>query len=177
MAQQRIVCDAILSSDNQGGVIGDIDDDPDSPDTLWLSSDGSGNGSFHGSFSAVDAGNTLDGTQEFRVLARKDAPGGSDGTIAVYLYEAGVEVSVVAATAALTDTTAIYAGTWEAASLSDQSGADVEIWVDLAGGGGPQANRRAMEIGAIEWNASTVAAGAYNAIPVILHNYRNMGYG
>lgn len=175
MTQQRIVVDSILSADNQTGTIADIDDDPDSPDANWLAA-GTADSTFHGSFSAVNAGQALDGQQEFRVLARKTSPGGADPDIAIYLFESGTQVSVLAATAAVTDTTAVFVGTFQAASLADQTGSNVEIWVDMTGSGGAPAGRRGVEIGAIEWNASTVAAGSYNAIPTILHNYRNMGY-
>lgn len=174
MTQQRIVVDSILSADNQTGTIADIDDDPDSPDANWLAA-GTADSTFHGSFSAMDVADILEGQQEFRVLARKTSPGGADPDIAIYLFESGVQLSVIAATAAVTDTTAVFAGTWDAAALSDNTGANVEIWVDMTRSGGTPSGRRGVEIGAIEWNASAVTAGGYNPVPTILHMYGSMG--
>lgn len=176
MAQQRIVVDAILSADNMTGTIGDIDDDPDSPDANWVTADSTADSTFHGSFSAVNAGNTLDGTQEFRVQIRRNAAaGGNDPDIAVWLYEAGSAVSTIYTTANLSDATAVIAGTWETASLTDQTGADVEIWIDIGRSGGTPSGRRVIDIGAIEWNASTIALpSGSDLVAPIIQNYRNM---
>ena len=42
MATERQAPDAILAQTDLSGAVTDIDDDPDSPDGLWLSASGSG---------------------------------------------------------------------------------------------------------------------------------------
>jgi hypothetical protein len=164
MPNQRLAPDALLVQTNLAGAVGDIDDDPDSPDGAWLTHNG-GNGDTdcRVSFPTPTGNPTVGaGLQEFRVLIRKNASGGNSTTWSLALWENGSQVSVLATGTVTTTTGEVVAGTWNASALSGADGAQVECRLQQTGGGssGGGSNRRRIEIGAVEWNAEYTAAGA-----------------
>ena len=166
--------DAIVSSLNMTGVVGNIQDDPDSPDANWVVADSTANCQLAVSFGTPS--NTLEGDQEFRVLLRRIAPtGGNNPGAKLILQSAGVDAGTTASVS-LAAATTVFSHAWNVSDLSDPSGATVGLAVRILRSGGSGANRRVADVGAIEWNASVAAAGGtYNAVPTILHNFRNMG--
>ena len=99
--------------------------------------------------------NTGAGLQEFRLLVRKNLAGGNATTADVVLYENGSVVSTLLSGVSVTSLTGqILAATWDASLLSGINGAQVEVAMQQASGGstGSGANRRRIEVGAIEWN-------------------------
>jgi hypothetical protein len=65
---QQLFPDAILTQTNIGGAVGDIDEDPDSPDANWMA--GTGAVVLRVSFPTPTANLKAGFTQEFRVRAR-----------------------------------------------------------------------------------------------------------
>lgn len=159
MTLERLAPDAILASTNLSGSVTDIDDDPDSPDGLWLTAPGSNNNtnvrvSFPTPSGSLD---TTTDIQTVRVLVRKtnhsQAPFAT-----LFLYENGSQVKTLQAQTGITSTTGeIMSGTFSASEITNP--ANVEVYIDGVVGGGSPGNRASLEVGAIEWNAEVVAGG------------------
>jgi len=160
--QERLAPDAILLNDGWNGTVADIQDDPDSPDANWLTHDGVTNNktlqvSFPTPANPLTSGA---GLQEFRVLLRKvtsagvpDAGGGSPA-YTVELWENGALVATVAS-GNIAGGPVVVSGTWDAAGR-DATLIECVVTGGRAGGGG---TTRYVEVGAVEWNAETTAAG------------------
>lgn len=150
MASIRLAPDAILEQSNLTGAVAAIADDPDAPDSSWLTAASNNADSIvRVSFSTPPG--DLTGTQEFRVLVRRI--NGQTGTplCRVELYSAGVLVSTpVADTSVVSVTGVVLAGTFTATG----TGADIECRVYGTKSGGSPGARNTIEVGAIEWNAS-----------------------
>jgi hypothetical protein len=107
--------------------------------------------------------------QEFRARVRKTATSGNVTTYSLQLWEGGVQRAVLGTgTVTATNPGVVLAGTWDAATLADPSGAGVECRVQQTGGGanGGGSSRRRIEVGAVEWNATystTVAVAPASA--------------
>lgn len=160
MAAERIAPDAVLESTNYSPAIpiGDIDEDPDSPDGAWGAWDGNGNTICRTSFPTPTGGNPTGGAglQEFRVQIRKTSSGGNGADWSLQLYENGVIVGAALATGTTTalDPGEVVSGTWDAADLGTADGSLVECRLEqTAGGTGSPSGRRGIEVGALEWNA------------------------
>jgi hypothetical protein len=157
--------DAVLDSTNYSTLnVGDIDEDPDSPDGSWGTWDGNGNTICRTSF-GTPTGNPTAGAdlQEFRVRIRKTASGGNDPGWSLQLYENGVLDSTLA-TGTLTDSHldpgTVVSGTWDASSLGTADGSLVECRLEQTdGGSGSPGSRRGIEVGALEWNVDYTEAG------------------
>jgi hypothetical protein len=145
------------SANYTGAAIGDFDDDPDTT-TDYGNWDGNGNTDVRVSFGNPSGNNlkTGAGLQEFRIAGRKaDSTGGNTPTYDVELWESGVLVSVLTSGASWPDDTGktIISATWNASLLSDGTGDGVEVRIEQTDGAtGTPGNRRAIEIGGIEWN-------------------------
>lgn len=106
--------------------------------------------------------------QEFVAEVRKKGAG-SDPLARIELWESGVfKATVVADTPVSSTTLATLRGTWDAATLTDASGAGVELRVV----GTPQGAGSQLEVGAVEWNlgapvvhAGTVRIASQPALP------------
>lgn len=157
MAAERLAPDALLEQLNLSGSVTDVDDDPDSPDGAWLVHDGgNGNTICRVSFPSPTGNPTTgSGLQEFRVQIRKNSSGGNATPWSLQLWEAGVQVAELATGTVTTTTGEVVSGTWDASSLSGVDGAGVECRLEQTNGGasGSGANRRRIEVGAVEWNA------------------------
>lgn len=170
MAIQRVAPDAIVTPPTAGlnGVVSAIQDDPDSFDGNWLTTQANTSQNTicrvrFGSLSPVGQLNLGAGLQNFRILLRKNASGGNTCQVSVFLYENGVLLQTLATAITVSSLTgAVTQVTWNASALSDPTGVNVEVRVDQTTGGTNSAagNRRWVEIGAIEWNAD------YTATPV-----------
>ena len=154
MATERLAPDVILEVSNLTGVVGDIQDDPDSPDGNWLTA--SSNNVITDVRVSVPSptGNPTVGAdlQEFRVLFRQydEAQGGTpEGRIELWengvLIRAGSDVSVP-------DGGIVVGFTWNASELGTANGSLVEIKAVGTKSGGSPSNRNSTEVGAIEWN-------------------------
>jgi hypothetical protein len=92
--------------------------------------------------------------QAFRVLVRKTDT--ANPTVDIALYEAGSFVAtLVSATSVTSDTGQTVTATWDAALLSDPTGADVECYVYGHSNGVSQ-----VEIGAIAWDVTQGFTGS-----------------
>lgn len=151
MATARLAPDAILEQVNSSGSVAAIQDDPDAPDTSWLTCpDPTSNGAVRVSFPTPDG--TLTGSQEVRARVRPTAAGTSAGTAALELYENGVLVATLQASTTIS-ASQVLAGTFSAAQVTNP--ANVEARVNFVSGTGKASNRKSVEIGAIEWNATS----------------------
>ncbi len=90
--------------------------------------------------------------QSFKAYVRKDAAGGTNPTLRAYLYEDGVQRQDLGALTVTSETGQLLEWSWTGSNLTDQTGVDVELFleVDTLGVG---SNRRTVEYGAIEWCA------------------------
>lgn len=163
MATERLAPDAVLDSTNYLSLaLASIQDDPDSPDALWGAWD-TGNTTCRVSFPSPSGSLTPGaGLQEGRALIRK--AGGTGGNLPAWsleLWEAGALISVLASGTVSSETGTVVAGTFDASVLADPSGGAVELLLAQTDGGtGKPAERRGVEVGAIEWNAVYDDAGA-----------------
>lgn len=156
MATARLAPDAILEQVNSSGAVSAIQDDPDAPDTSWLTCpDPTSNGAVRVSFPTPDG--TLTGTQEVRARVRPTATGTNAGTAALELYENGVLVATLQAATTIS-ASQVLAGTFSAAQITNP--ANVEARVNFTSGSGKATGRKSVEIGAIEWNATSEVAQA-----------------
>ncbi len=183
MATEDLLADALVSDVNYeaGAVLADFNDDPDAdldstPD--YGDWDANGNTIVILGF-PTPTGNPRAGAglQTFRCAARKaDSTGANDVVWVMDVYEAGVLfiASIASGTWADSTTKTIVSGTWDATGLADASGADVEIRiVQTSGGTGQAANRRAVEVGGVEWNVDYTEGGGLS-IPIVMHHYKQM---
>lgn len=158
MAIERLAPDSILASQDLSGTVADIDDDPDSPDGAWLTAPGS-NTETSVRVSFPSPSGTLDGTanaQEIRALVRKTNHS-SNPFATLYLYENGSQVKILQAETSISSTTGqIFSGTFSASEINNP--ANVEVFIEAFVGGGSPSNRASMEVGAIEWNATTTGS-------------------
>lgn len=153
--------DAIYSSANYTAPsVLVIDDDPDSPDGLWLTWDTDGD-----TLLAVDfptpTGNPRVGAglQQFRVWVRKTGSGGNTTTGEIRLQENGTDKGQLW-TGTITNTTGeLVTGNWNASSLGTANGSLVQCVFNQLSGGTGVLNRRGIEVGAVEWVVDYVAAG------------------
>lgn len=122
--------DAIISQTNLTGAVADIQDDPESPDANWLTANSLDNTVLHVSFPTpngpLEPGADL---QTFRVWARKTTSVNTSPLLHAYLYEGGVQKADLGTATVTSDTGQVVEFTWDAASLADVSGADVELRV------------------------------------------------
>lgn len=154
MATERLAPDVILEMSNLTGVVGDIQDDPDSPDGNWLTASGNNVNTDVRVSVPTPTGNPTVGAdvQEFRVLFRQyDENQGKapEGRIELWengiLVRAGSDVSVPGGGI-------VVSFTWNASELGTADGSLVEIKVVGTKSGGSPGNRNSTEVGAIEWN-------------------------
>ena len=168
MATERLAPDVLLVQSQLTGAVTDIDDDPDSPDGLWLTASGNNTSvELHASFPAPSGNLTVGSNlQQLKVWVRQFDEGQS-GTpqVRVELWEAGSLVRADIATN-VNDGGTLRLFNWNASELAAVSGVDVEIKVFGIKTGGSPGTRNTVEIGAVEWNVDyssgeTVGADLY----------------
>jgi hypothetical protein len=147
-------------------VVGDIDEDPASPDGNWLTLGDDGTDcDFAVSFPTPTGDlNTGAGLQTFRIWARiGTAAGGNDPTWDMAVRESGgADLASVTAQAITSHSGEMITFTWDATVLATISGANVELrFLGTRSGGGPSV-RRCIEIGAVEWIADYSAGAVTN---------------
>lgn len=102
------------------------------------------------------------GLQEFRALVRKKGAG-TNPTAALRLYESGALVSSLTSQAISSTAGTVVSGTWDAAG-HDPLNIEADVWGSGAVGG-------SLEVGAIEWNATTqaqiIASGFVDSNPQV----------
>jgi len=155
---------------NLDGDYTDVDDDPDSPDANWADALADGTDTVaHVSFTSPSGNlNTGADLQEFKIYVRRSAAGGNNPDVQISLYESGNAGNPLAQTASLevtSDTGELFTLTWDASLLIDISGVDVECRIDGKRSGGSPANKRTVEVGAVEWNVDYSAAEDISNIP------------
>lgn len=159
MTTERLAPDAILVQTGLTGVLSAIQDDPDSPNGSWLTTSSNTSTDLRVSFPTPSGSLTTGaGLQGIRVLVRKTGQS-TNPTVVVELWQSGSLVSTLVASTTVSSTTGVVlAGSFDASSLSDPTGAGVEVRVNGTPGGGSPSNRASVEVGAIEWNTTESAA-------------------
>ncbi len=163
MASERQAPDAILAQTNLSGVVGDIQDDPDSPDANWLTAPGNNVNtdvrvSFPTPTGSPDVGADL---QEFRAEVR-EFDTGQTGTpkARIELWENGSLVRAGSDTN-VSGTSQVIAFTWNANELGTADGSLVECKVVGTKSGGSPSSRNTVEVGAVEWNVTFTAGTTF----------------
>jgi hypothetical protein len=152
VASERQSPDAILASTNLTGSVSDIQDDPDSPDSNWLTATSDGSDTMLRVSFPTPTGDptTGAGLQEFRWWVRNTAnAGGSDPTYVIHLYENGSDLGQIASGSVASGTGEIISATWNASSLGTSDGSLVEAYIY-----GTVVKKDSLEIGAVEWNVT-----------------------
>jgi len=163
MAAERQSPDVLLLQTNLSGAVADIQDDPDSPDSNWLTYiSNNADTVCHVSFPTPTGFPTQGaGLQQFKIWVRKQ-PGTGTPTVRIDLYENGVLVAnVMAATDVTSSTGQLFSGTWDASLLGVADGSLVECYIYGTKTGGAPAARATVEIGAVEWNVTYSTGGEF----------------
>ncbi len=150
-----------LTLSELSGTWEDIDDDPDSPDTNWLTATSNGvNVTARTTLASPTGAPTVGaGLQEFRVQVRQFDTGQSGNpTARIELWENGVLVRA-GSDVSVTGSGQVIAFTWNANELATADGSLVECNVVGTKAGGSPSKRNAVEVGAIEWNADYSEGG------------------
>ena len=166
MATERKAPDGVVFIlTNLSGAFTDVQDDPDSPDGLWLAASGNNdNNDVRASFSTPTGDPTVGvGLQEFRILVRQidEGQGGTpDGRIE--LWEDGTLIRAGADTP-VPDGGIVLSFPWNANEIGTPDGSLVECKVVGVKSGGSPGNRNTIEVGAISWNVdfSTVSVVSF----------------
>ena len=156
MATERQAPDAILAQTNLTGVVGDIQDDPDSPDANWLTASGNNvNTDVRTSFATPTGSPTVGADlQEFRAQVRQfDEGQGGTPTSRCELWENGSLVRAGSNTS-VPDGGIVLSFPWDASELATADGSLVEVKVVGTKSGGSPGNRNTVEVGAVEWNVA-----------------------
>ena len=146
------------------GVYTDVDDDPDSPDSLWLLASGNNvDTDVRGSFSTPTGNPTIGADlQEFRALVRQyDEGQAGTPNSRIELWENGILIRAGSNTLISTGGI-VLSFTWNANELSTSDGSLVECKVVGVKTGGAPSTRNTVEVGAIEWNVDYSVEGDTN---------------
>lgn len=101
------------------------------------------------------------GLQLYRVWVKKNAPGGSNVGFTITVYDNNVATGTSAGFT-VTDTGNYFQLAWDASILGQEDGSQAGIDItQTSGTTGAAANRRYLEIGAIEWYATTQTTETY----------------
>jgi lysozyme len=152
MATGRLSPDAILEQTAMLGALSTIQDDPDLPNSSWMTTDGLSDSILRVSFPSPTPNLTVGASlQNFRVLARKSASTSSNGTITIALYENGVQRTSQQFT--ISNTQSVFQLSWNANLLSNLNGSNVEVRIVGVGVySGKGSDRFGVDFGAVEWN-------------------------
>ncbi|KPJ54639.1 hypothetical protein AMJ47_04050, partial [Parcubacteria bacterium DG_72] len=158
-ATETLSPDALLTQTNLTGSITDVQDDPDSPDSNWLTAGVNVATTARVSF-PTPTGAPRDGAdlQEFRILIRKTATnnGKTDDTYTVHLYEDGnLRQSTIASGSGVPadPSSTVVSATWDSSNLTSNDGSGVEAYITTTPeAGGSPTSRGSIEVGAFEWN-------------------------
>lgn len=154
MSSERKSPDALLVQTNLTGTLSRIQDDPDAPDANWLTTTNNKNTTCHVSFGTPSGVKLITGAgvQRFRCWLRKTNHT-TNPTAVINLKENGTLLATLTASTTISSTTGqILQGAFDAALLSDITGAGVECEIVGSRGTGNPGNRASVEIGAVEWN-------------------------
>ena len=157
MAQQRLAPDALLEQTSLTGTVGNIQDDPDSPDANWLvASANNVNTAARVSFPTPTNPPTVGADlQEFRAQVRKFNSNSGNPTAQIQLYENGALIASGSSVSVTSTSGQVISFTWNASSLGTSNGSLVECRINTTAAGGGPSVRNSVDIGAIEWNADT----------------------
>jgi len=157
MATERQSPDVLIVQTNLTGAVGDIDEDPNSPDGNWLVLVNAGTDTVTRVSFTTPVGNPSEGAdlQQFQIWVRRGSVGvPKTPTVRIELYENGGSLGTILANTEVTnDSGILLSGTWNANLLSNADGSLVECYIygtaAVAGG-----NKSTIEIGAVEWNVT-----------------------
>lgn len=140
-----------------------IDEDPDSPDGLWLVASGNNvNTSVRVTFPTPTGDPTVGvDLQEFRAYVRQfDLGQTGDPEARIDLYENG-GLLLAGTDVPITGAGQIITLNWNANLLGTSNGSLVEARVVGTKAGGAPAARNSVDVGAVEWNVEYTAAGLF----------------
>lgn len=153
---QRLSPDAILTQTNLTGALAIIQDDPDSPDLGWMeATDNAVNTDLRISFPSP-AGRLAAGlSQEMRVLVRKSALLGAEAAARLEVLENGSVRRASGDIAISSDVGTVLNLTFWDTDLIDPFAAGLELRVvGIATTKGKAADKRVIDVGAVECNVS-----------------------
>jgi hypothetical protein len=164
MATETKVPDGLLDQTNLNGAVGDIDEDPDSPDGNWLTAQSNNADSICIVSFGTPSGDPTVGAdlQEFRAWVRVTA-NASTTSWAIYLRENGSRINggtAIASGSTASTTGVIISATWNANLLGTADGSLVECEIYFTKTGGSPTNRTTGEVGAVEWNVDYTVGGS-----------------
>ena len=167
MATERQSPDTIATQTNLSGVIGDIQDDPDSPDANWLIASGNSVNVDVRVTLPSPTGNPTVGAdlQEFKAWIRQYDEGQS-GTpdVRLELWENGALVRA-GSDESVTISGHMITFTWDADELGTVAVSLVECQIVGTKSGGSPSKRNTVDIGAVEWNV-TYSEGGGDSSPI-----------
>lgn len=160
MAAERVAPDTLITQTNLSGSITDIDDDPDSPDGNWLTADDDeiDTDARVGFATPASAPLVGKGLQEFKVQVRKTstATGNRHPTLTVYLYDNGTVIRNLGSETVQSTGSQVFSFFWDGIEAASQpDGSVIEVVLHGTVSSGSAAQKRTVEIGAVEWNADT----------------------
>ncbi|MGH2607462.1 MAG: thrombospondin type 3 repeat-containing protein [Tepidiformaceae bacterium] len=155
----RVPIASVSTSSLIGATVANLSDDPDAPDGAWATAP-----------SAIDVGMLVEfevaagelvagpGLQEFRILMRKNAPGGNPPSysISMWTVTGGFYYFIDFADHVIltTDTTVVISVTWDASAIPFDQDSFVRLSIGGWASGNPKPQKRTVEFGAVEWNAT-----------------------
>lgn len=164
MATERQPPDALLASSGLVGGLGDIDDDPDSPDANWMVATGNNVSIEVRTSFPTPTGNPTIGAdlQEFKAQVRQ-YDGGQTGipTARIELWEDGILIRAGPDVDVVSDISQLISFFWNANEISVADGSLVECKIVGTKTGGAPAKRNTVDVGAVEWNVTYDEPSAY----------------
>lgn len=169
MPSYRLAPDAILVQTNLVGLVTVIQDDPDTPDALWLTASSTSTPSdLRVSFPTPTEG-TPSGAQECRFRVRK--VGGVNTPVAtVEVYDGS---TLIASATANVTTSQVISLPWT--GTGDGTQIEARVFSDTQGG--KASSKSTIEVGAVEWNAATVVLESKSGTGSISQTHALTGVG
>lgn len=150
--------------------VGEIDEDPDSPDSEWCDVGGANNVVTlvtAAQADPIDNPVATSNAQEVRVQVRKTNHS-TNPTCSVDILENGsLILNDIISTAVSSTTGTVLSATWTYTGFTNADGSGLEVRVNCAVGGGAASNRASGEVGAIELNLETAEAPTRNRFWIV----------
>lgn len=148
---------AIAASTNVSGAVGNIDEDPDAADALWITAvSASSNTQIRLQFTSNSTPSEIrsgDELQDFRIQVRRTASGVSNPTLAADLYDNGSFVRTLFTGQEVSSTTGqVFSGLWNFDEVSSLANTEIRLT-------GTTTGTATVEYGAVRWIVDTDGGG------------------
>lgn len=149
--RDRFIPNAITASSNITGPITNIQDNPTAPDDLWIQHNTGGTGELQTSFAVEGTYVNIEGTQTFRVRARRNNTSSTPGFTA-RLYEGNTLIrSWARQNVTTTGSGTMYSYTWNRNEVGNIRNARIHLTLHRADTGGTAPTYTYIHIGAVDW--------------------------